>query len=140
MRDLASKDEGGAQAIAAALRLIKDLLYTLGAEGDEAIQRLLAAEGALRSIDDAAAEAATFYAFHAGFAAQERLDPSAPLPDWPGESVLRPAYETGALAARLNTRSRAGNLSHGWNVGPFDHPDVRGALERAERATMPPAG
>jgi hypothetical protein len=123
-----------ADAVAAALRLVKDLLYAFGSDGDEAIQRLLATEAALRAQGGACATIETFRAFHQGFVVAERLSASAAPPAWPGASTLRPAYETGALAARLNARGRAGNLSRGWNVGPFDHPDVRTVLTTAAQA------
>jgi hypothetical protein len=134
MQDEARKDAGDSQAIAAALRLIKELLYTFGADGDDGIQRLLSAESALRSCGAPSVEAATFRAFHAGLTEQEQLGLGAALPAWTGEASLRPAYDTGAQAARLNARSRESNGASGWNVGPFDHPDVRQALRRAAEA------
>jgi hypothetical protein len=128
------QDKVTGRAVADALKLVKDLLYTLGADGDEAIQRLLAAEGALRTHGRETAETETFRAFHAGFSAQEERGATGQPPPWAGEGSLRAAYETGALAASLNARCRAGNFSRGWNVGPFDHPDVRLAFARADAA------
>jgi hypothetical protein len=132
--DEARRDQQGRQAIAAALRLIKEQLYTFGADGDEAIQQLLSAESAARALGLSDVETETFRAFHAGLSAQERLGRSDFPPIWSGPSGLRPAYETGALAARLNARSREKSLASGWNVRPFDHPDVQLALTRATEA------
>jgi hypothetical protein len=103
------------EAVTTALRLIKEALFTLGAEGDECIQKLMAAQASRGAADAAATERETFRAFLRGLAGDHAVEP-------------RAVFEIGSLAARLNEQRR---LESGRNVGPFDAPTLRWALEKA---------
>lgn len=115
----------GESAVAAALRLIKDSLFALGAEGDDCIQKLVAIEAGLPDEPAFAARKAVFRAFHEGLTATERSAP------WRGDARLRGAYDTGARVAQLNDIARTNS---GLNRGPFDLPGVQAALKQAARA------
>ena len=123
-------NDDAAQAITTALRLIKEALFTLGSDGDECIQRLMAVEATFDAGDMAAARRAVLQAFQFGFAEQNHAGLSAAEADWPNEPALRPAYEIGRQAAQLNILFREKNLSSGWNIGPFDRPALRMVLEQ----------
>lgn len=99
------------EAIATALRLIKEALFTFGADGDECIQKLVAVQTSSSAAD-------IFRAFHHGFTGSGRTEPLA-------------AYDLGSLTARLNAARRAESR---LNIGPFDAPDLLWTLEKAARS------
>lgn len=116
-----------AEPIAAALRHLKDeVLFAFGAEGDECIQALVATEGRLpgRQMD-------IFRAFHAGLSAPDVGDPGPAPPAWADQETLRPAYETGRRAMRLNRQRRQDSR---MNVGPLDMPGTALLLSLAADA------
>lgn len=117
------EDDLTPRPVSAALRLIKEALFTLGAEGDECIQKLVAIEAALKRGAPDTTHTAIFHAFHEGLAGRELAGP--------GNEAIRVAHETGVRAARLNRKARRDG---GLNAGPFDAPNMRWALEQATRS------
>lgn len=99
------------EAVTTALRLIKEALFTFGAEGDECIQKLV-------GVQASANEADIFKAFHQGLTGGDAMQPLG-------------AFDLGRLAARLNVARRA---ESGFNIGPFDAPNLGWALTRAAQS------
>jgi hypothetical protein len=116
----------GEEAVTSALRAIKDALFTLGAEGDECIQRLVSAQAALSARDPGNAPRKIVRAFQRGMDGDAKLAPS-PGQDAPEE---RAAHAVGQRAMQLNKLRRA---ESGLNIGPFDTPSVQAALERVRK-------
>lgn len=117
------QDDTTPRPVAMALRLIKEALFTLGAEGDECIQTLVSIEAALLRGAPDITQTAIFRAFHEGLAEREL--------DGAGNEAVRAAHKTGVRAGKLNRKARRDG---GLNVGPFDAPKMRLALEQAVRS------
>ena len=96
------------EAVTTALRLIKEALFTFGADGDECIQKLVAAQTSSRPAN-------IFKAFYQGLTGGRETEPLG-------------AYQLGIAAARLNAARRA---ESGLNVGPFDAPNLAYTLTLA---------
>lgn len=111
------------KAFAAALRAIKEALFALGADGDECIQKLVAAEALLGAEGRAGAQREMFCAFHLGLAG-----PAERAPDPHGNAGRETAFRVGREAARLNDQRRQ---ESGLNIGPFDMPGVQEVLRYA---------
>lgn len=99
------------EAITIAMRLIKEALFTFGADGDECIQKLVSVQASFDTAD-------IFRAFHLGLIGGDVAEPL-------------PAHTLGGTAARLNAARR---LESGLNIGPFDTPNLLLAMDKAHRS------